>query len=52
MLDFCAEHRIAPDVQVIPIAEVNAADKCLKGGEVWFRYVIDMASLKQESAAA
>ena len=49
MLHLCAQHRIAPDIQVIPIAEVNAAGK---RGEVRFRYVIDTASLTQEIAAA
>ena len=46
VLDLCAEHGIAPDVQVIPIEEVNDAYKPVKSGDVRFRYVIDMASLK------
>ncbi len=46
VLDLCAEHGIAPDVQVIPIEEVNDAYKHVKSGDVRFRYVIDMASLK------
>ena len=45
VLDFCAEHGIAPEVQLIPIEEVNAAYKKVEDGEVRFRYVIDMASL-------
>ncbi len=48
VLDFCAEHNIAPDVQVIPIQEINDAYKRVKNEEVRFRYVIDMASLKRE----
>jgi uncharacterized zinc-type alcohol dehydrogenase-like protein len=52
VLDFCAEHGIAPDVQVIPIQEINEAYKRVKDGEVRFRHVIDMASLKQEMAEA
>ncbi len=52
VLDFCAEHGIAPDVQVIPIQDVNDAYKKVKEGEVRFRYVIDSASLKQEMAEA
>jgi len=52
VLDFCAEHGIAPDVQVIPIQEINQAYKQVKEGDVRFRYVIDMASLKQELEAA
>ncbi|WP_210529244.1 NAD(P)-dependent alcohol dehydrogenase [Rubellimicrobium arenae] len=52
VLDFCAEHGIAPDIQVIPIQEVNAAYKAVEKGDVRFRYVIDMASLRQEMAGA
>ena len=51
VLDFCAEHGIAPEVQVIPIQEINEAYKRVKDEEVRFRYVIDIASLKQETAA-
>ncbi len=52
VLDFCAEHGVAPDVQVIPIQEVNEAYKKVKNEEVRFRYVIDMASLHQEMEQA
>ena len=46
VLDFCAEHGIGPDIEVIPIDEVNDAYQKVEKGEVRFRYVIDMASLK------
>ena len=49
VLDLCAEHGVAPDVQVIPIQEVNDAYKRVKSGDVRFRYVIDMASPKDEA---
>lgn len=52
VLDFCAEHDIAPDVQVIAIQDVNDAYKQVKDETVRFRFVIDMASLKQEMADA
>ena len=52
VLDFCAEHGIAPDIQIIPIQEVNDAYKKVESGDVRFRYVIDMASLQSERAAA
>jgi len=52
VLDFCAEHGIAPDVQVIPIQQINDAYKQVKNEKVRFRFVIDMASLKQEMAEA
>jgi uncharacterized zinc-type alcohol dehydrogenase-like protein len=48
VLDFCAEHAIGPDIQVIPIQEINHAYKKIESGDVRFRYVIDMASLKDD----
>ena len=52
VLDFCAEHGIAPDIEVIPIQEINTAMKRVEKGDVRFRYVIDMASLRDEMAEA
>ena len=52
VLDFCAEHDIAPDVQVIPIQEINHAYAEVEKGDVRFRYVIDIASLAHDRAAA
>ena len=52
VLDFCAEHGIGPDVQVIPIQQINDAYRHVEDGEVRFRYVIDIATLKQEAAEA
>jgi uncharacterized zinc-type alcohol dehydrogenase-like protein len=46
MLDFCAKHRITSDVEIIPIQKVNAAYDRLIKGDVKYRFVIDMASLK------
>jgi uncharacterized zinc-type alcohol dehydrogenase-like protein len=46
MLDFCAEHKIESDVEVIPIQEVNAAYERVIRGDVRFRFVIDLASLE------
>lgn len=45
MLDFCGQHRIESDVEVIPIQQVNAAYERVLKGDVRFRFVIDMASL-------
>jgi uncharacterized zinc-type alcohol dehydrogenase-like protein len=50
VIDFCAEHAIGPDVEVIRIQDVNDAYKKVIDGEVRFRYVIDMASLKDDEA--
>ena len=46
MLDFCAEHGITADVEVIPIQKINEAYERLAKGDVKYRFVIDMASLK------
>jgi uncharacterized zinc-type alcohol dehydrogenase-like protein len=46
MLDFCAEHGITSDVEVIPIQKINEAYDRLLKGDVKYRFVIDMASLK------
>jgi uncharacterized zinc-type alcohol dehydrogenase-like protein len=45
MLDYCAEHNIISDVEVIAIKDINKAyDRMLKG-DVHYRFVIDMATL-------
>ena len=46
MLDFCAERGITSDVEVIPIQKINDAFDRLVKGDVKYRFVIDMASLK------
>ncbi len=43
ILDFCAKHEIAPEVEMIPINQVNKAFENIKNEEVRFRYVIDMS---------
>jgi uncharacterized zinc-type alcohol dehydrogenase-like protein len=50
VLDFCAEHGIGPDIEMIRIQDINDAYKKVEHGDVRFRYVIDMASLKEEMA--
>ncbi len=50
VLDFCAEHQIGPDIQVIAIQDINDTYKEVIEGNVRFRYVIDMASLKLDEA--
>jgi uncharacterized zinc-type alcohol dehydrogenase-like protein len=47
MLDFCADHGIVSDVEMIRIQDVNKAYERLAKGDVKYRFVIDMASLKQ-----
>ncbi|MBF9223158.1 NAD(P)-dependent alcohol dehydrogenase [Hymenobacter ruricola] len=47
VLDFCAEHNILPEVEMIPMQDINKAFDKMMDEEVRFRYVIDMASLKE-----
>ncbi len=46
MLDFCAAHDIASDIEIIAIQQINEAYDRLLKGDVKYRFVIDMASLK------
>ncbi len=48
MLDFCGQHNITADVEVIPIQKVNEAYDRLVKSDVKYRFSIDMASLKSE----
>jgi uncharacterized zinc-type alcohol dehydrogenase-like protein len=47
MLDFCGEHGIVSDIEQIKIQEINEAYARLLKGDVKYRFVIDMSSLKQ-----
>jgi uncharacterized zinc-type alcohol dehydrogenase-like protein len=51
MLDFCAEHGIAAEIEMISIQQINEAWERLLKQDVKYRFVIDMASLKAEVAA-
>jgi len=48
MLDFCGEHGITADVEVIPIQQINEAYERMLKSDVKYRFSIDMASLKGE----
>jgi len=47
MLNFCGEHGLTSDVEVIPISQINDAYERVLQGDVRFRFVIDMASLSR-----
>lgn len=47
MLDFCAEHNIAADIEMINMQQVNEAFERMEKGDVHYRFVIDMASLEK-----
>ncbi|PIN00118.1 Alcohol dehydrogenase, class V [Handroanthus impetiginosus] len=49
MIDFAAEHNVAPMVEIIPIDYVNKAMERLEKGDVKYRFVIDVGNtLKDE----
>ena len=52
MLDFCAEHGITSEIEIIPIQQIEEAYERMLRSDVKYRFVIDMASLKQDAAAA
>ncbi|AGH47966.1 MULTISPECIES: NAD(P)-dependent alcohol dehydrogenase [Sphingomonas] len=46
MLDFCHEHNLTADIELIPIQYIDKAYDRMVGSDVKYRFVIDMASLK------
>ena len=48
MLEFCGEHNITADVEVIPIQKINDAYERMVKSDVKYRFSIDMASIKSE----
>jgi len=48
MLDFCGQHGITSDVEVIPIQRINEAYDRLVRSDVKYRFCIDMASLRAQ----
>ena len=46
MLDYCGKHKIAADVEVIPIQQINEAFKRMLKNDVKYRFVIDTKSLQ------
>jgi uncharacterized zinc-type alcohol dehydrogenase-like protein len=49
LLDFCGEHGITSDVEVIRMQDINGAYERLLKSDVKYRFVIDMASLKTKN---
>lgn len=47
MMDFCGQHGIVSDVEVIPIQQINEAYERMLRSDVKYRFSIDMASLKE-----
>lgn len=46
MLDYCAEHHIVSDIELIDIKNINEAYERMIRGDVKYRFVIDMSTLK------
>ena len=45
LLDFCGEHNITADVEIIDMASINDAYERMLRSDVKYRFVIDMATL-------
>jgi uncharacterized zinc-type alcohol dehydrogenase-like protein len=45
MLDFCAEHRLGAEIEVIPANKINAAYERVLASDVRYRFVIDTSTL-------
>jgi uncharacterized zinc-type alcohol dehydrogenase-like protein len=50
MLDFCAEHGLGADIEVIPATRINEAYERMLKSDVKYRFVIDLATLPQDGA--
>ncbi len=46
MLDFCGQHHLTSDIEIIPIQKINEAYERMLKSDVKYRFVIDIASLK------
>ncbi|WP_168014740.1 NAD(P)-dependent alcohol dehydrogenase [Halomonas salinarum] len=51
VLDFCAEHDITCDIEMLDIKNINEGFERMQKGDVKYRFVIDMATLKDDKAA-
>jgi len=49
MLDFCAQHAITSDIEIIQPQDINQAFERMLKSDVKYRFVIDLASLKTTS---
>ena len=46
LLDFCAEHQVLPQCELIAMEDINTAFERMERNDVKYRFVIDMASLR------
>lgn len=52
MLDFCSQHNISADVEIIAAADIDNGFERLEQGDVHYRLVIDMVTLKMPAKDA
>ena len=52
VLDFCGQHNIVSEIELINIEDINGAFKKMDKGEVRYRSVIDIATLRAQEAEA
>jgi uncharacterized zinc-type alcohol dehydrogenase-like protein len=45
MLDFCAEHNVVSDIELIPVQGINEAYERMVKGDVRYRFVLDIQTL-------
>ena len=45
MLDFCAGHHLAADIELIPVQDINEAYERMLRGDVRYRFVLDIRTL-------
>ena len=46
MIDFCTQHHITAEIELINVDQINEAFDRLEKGDVHYRFVVDMSSLK------
>jgi len=46
VLDYCGKRKIVSEIEIIPIQKINEAYERMLRGDVRYRFVIDIASLK------
>ena len=46
LLDFCGEHQVVPDCEMVNVDDINTAFARMQANDVKYRFVIDMASMK------
>jgi uncharacterized zinc-type alcohol dehydrogenase-like protein len=46
LLDFCAEHNVLPDCEIVDVRDINTAFRRMQANDVKYRFVIDMGTLR------